>query len=176
MGSNQSTDRTPVPATPVRRLAVMLLLLLVLLGVVLVMTPAMVIQPFKPQTPRGVAISYAMKSWSPALTFLFSIVAILLVAWLWRGMRWWRKALLIPVVLVLFGFTWLARQNHFEWMFNPLHNSQYAAAANDRFLTPDDLVLSVTRNGEAVAYPVRIMAYHHIAQDVVGGIPITATY
>lgn len=164
------------PAGAKRRLAVLLLLLLVVIGIVLVLTPAMVIQPFKPQTARGVAVSYAIKSWSPAITFLFSIVAVLMLAWLWRGMRWWRKALLVVPVLVLFGFTWLARQNHFEWMFNPLKNSQYLAAANDKFLKPDDMVLSVVKNGEAVAYPVRLMAYHHIAQDVVGGVPITATY
>jgi hypothetical protein len=123
-----------------------------------------------------VAVSYSFKSWSPALTFLFSVIAVLLLAWLWRGMRWWRKALLILPILVLFGFTWLARQNHFEWMFNPLKNSQYAASADNKFLKPDDMVLAVTKNGEAAAYPVRLMAYHHIALDVVGGTPITATY
>ena len=31
-------------------------------------------------------------------------------------------------------------------------------------------------NGDAAAYPVRQMAYHHIVQDVVGGTPITTTY
>jgi hypothetical protein len=171
-----SEDQPVRPFRTKRRLAVLLILSLVIVAIVLVLTPVMVIMPFKPQTSRGVAISYAFKSWSPAVTFLFSVLAALLLAWLWRGMRWWRKALLIVPVLVLFGFTWLARQNHFEWMFNPLKNSQYIAATNDKFNKPDDLVLSVVKNGEAVAYPVRIMAYHHIAQDVVGGVPITATY
>lgn len=164
------------PPRAKRRLAVLLLLALLVTAIVLVMTPAMVIQPFKAQTQRGVAWSYVIKSWSPAVTFLFSVIAVLLMVWLWQGMRWWRRALLILPLLVLFGFTWLARQNHFEWMFNPLKNSQYAAIDNDKFLTPDDMVLAVTRNGESAAYPVRIMAYHHIAQDVVGGTPITATY
>jgi hypothetical protein len=27
-----------------------------------------------------------------------------------------------------------------------------------------------------VAYPVRLMAYHHLVQDVVGGTPLVATY
>jgi len=27
-----------------------------------------------------------------------------------------------------------------------------------------------------VAYPVRLMAYHHVVPDVVGGVPIVATY
>jgi len=37
-------------------------------------------------------------------------------------------------------------------------------------------VLAVNVNGDSVAFPVRQMAYHHIVQDVVGGMPITATY
>jgi len=36
--------------------------------------------------------------------------------------------------------------------------------------------MTVELNGEAVAYPVRQMAYHHVINDVVGGKPITATY
>ena len=31
-------------------------------------------------------------------------------------------------------------------------------------------------NGDARAYPIREMAYHHIVNDVVGGVPIAATY
>ncbi len=43
-------------------------------------------------------------------------------------------------------------------------------------LTDTDMVLAVEINGEAVAYPVRLMAYHHLVHDVVGGTPIVATY
>ena len=37
-------------------------------------------------------------------------------------------------------------------------------------------MLAVERNGEAAAYPVRQVAYHHIVQDVVGGVPVAVTY
>jgi uncharacterized protein DUF3179 len=30
--------------------------------------------------------------------------------------------------------------------------------------------------GDAVAWPVRQMAYHHIVQDEVGGVPVVSTY
>jgi hypothetical protein len=29
---------------------------------------------------------------------------------------------------------------------------------------------------EARAYPVRSLSYHHIVNDVIGGVPIAATY
>jgi hypothetical protein len=37
-------------------------------------------------------------------------------------------------------------------------------------------VLAVENHGEAVAYPIRLMAYHHVVHDRVGGTPIVATY
>ena len=80
--------------------------------------------------------------------------------------------LLIPV----FAATWMARQNHFEWMFNPLPNPAYAKVSEANFVADTDMVMAVETNGESVAYPVRQMAYHHVVQDVVGGKPITATY
>jgi hypothetical protein len=80
--------------------------------------------------------------------------------------------LLLPVL----GATWLARQNHFEWMFNPLPNPAYAKSADAAFVNDDDRVMAVMIGEEAVAYPVRIMAYHHVVGDTVGGTPIVATY
>ena len=44
------------------------------------------------------------------------------------------------------------------------------------FIDDKDMVMAVELNGDAVAYPVLQMAYHHIVNDVVGGRPITATY
>ena len=61
-------------------------------------------------------------------------------------------------------------------MFNPLANASYAKANDATFMTEPDMVLAVESNGEAVAYPIRFMAYHHVVQDVVGGTPIVATY
>jgi len=152
------------------------LLLLVVLSVALVLTPVWIIQPFKPQTERGVAWSYSLRSWSPLLTLAASMLAVALVVYLWRGARWWRKIALVVMLLPLLAVTWLARQNHFEWMFNPLPNAAYAKANAADQVADADMVLAVENNGEAVAYPVRLMAYHHVVQDVVGGKPIVATY
>jgi hypothetical protein len=61
-------------------------------------------------------------------------------------------------------------------MFNPLPNPAYARPAEVSFINDDDRVLSVTIGAESVAYPVRLMAYHHLVGDTVGGTPIVATY
>jgi TRAP-type uncharacterized transport system fused permease subunit len=142
-----------------------------------VMIPAFLILPFKSQTERALRMSYLLRSWSPMLTITTGLLALALVVWLWpRTLSWWRKALLVIALLLAIPPTWFARQNHFEWMFNPLRNSAYAKASEASFVGDSDMVLAVKIRNEAVAYPVRLMAYHHVVQDVVGGTPICATY
>ena len=159
-----------------RRLARLLLFLLVLAALVLVLTPAWFIQPFRPQTQTSLALSYALRRWSPVVTLLLAALAALLCLWLARGARWWRKVVLSAAFALICATAWLARQNHFEWMFRPLPAPAYARAGEANFVADADMVLAVRLNGEAVAYPVRQMAYHHVVADTVGGTPLVATY
>jgi MFS family permease len=159
------------------RAAWAVLLVIILVALVIVLTPVWIIQPFAAQSERGLKISYIMRSWSPILTPIILAVAVTLVVWLWRGSRrWWKKAFLVVVLIPVFAATWFARQNHFEWMFNPIVNAAYAKTSEAAFVADTDMVMAVENNGEAVAYPVRLMAYHHLVQDNVGGTPIIATY
>lgn len=159
-----------------RKLAWLLLFLLVIAVVVIVLTPIYLIMPFKPQTPRIMAVSYFMRNWSPLLTIAAALVIVTLTIRLWLGGRWWSRAILVILLLPVAGATWLAQQNHFEWMFNPLPNPAYARIAEASFVKDDERVMSITVNGESVAYPITLMAYHHVLGDTVGGTPIVATY
>jgi uncharacterized membrane protein YozB (DUF420 family) len=153
------------------------LLILTLAALAMVLTPAWLIQPFRPQSQTGLAVSYMLRRWSPLFTVLDLIIVLALIVWLWRkARRWWRKSLLVLLLGLTILATWFARQNHFEWMFNPLQAAAYARAGEVDFLTDNDMVLAIEVNGEAVAYPVRLMAYHHLVEDTVGGVPIVATY
>jgi hypothetical protein len=162
---------------PSRRILWWLLLGLLLLSFAMVFIPVWLIQPFKPQTPRGVALSHSLKTISPWVTFTALALALFIAGKLWRGpRRWLKRALLVVILIPMLAATWFAHQNHFEWMFHPLANASYTKANDAAFVGEDDLVLAVNINGEAAAYPVRLMAYHHLVQDVVGGTPIVATY
>ena len=163
-------------ASSTRRTSWLMLLASALLAFAIVFIPVWIIQPFKPQTARGVEVSYFLRRWSPWVTIIALTLGALLVVKLWRGSRWWKRALLVIILIPLLASTWFARQNHFEWMFNPLANAAYAKANDAGFVAAEDIVLAVKINGEAAAYPVRLMAYHHLVEDVVGGTPIVATY
>jgi len=153
-------------------------LLAIVLGVfAMTAIPVWLIQPFAPQTDRALQISYFLKNWSPLFTLAALLVSVALIIYIWRGSkRWFGKAfLLLPFAAVLVC-VWFARQNHFEWMFNPLNQTAFVGAGEADFVADDDMVMAVKINGEAVAYPIRQMGYHHVVQDVIGGTPITATY
>ena len=160
-----------------RRMLWLLLPVLLLLSVALVAIPVFLIMPFRPQTQRALEVSFLLRRWSPVATLVLLMATFALVIWQWgRARRWWRKVLLVVLLLLTFVPAWFARQNHFEWMFNPLRNSAYVKANDAGFVRDSDMVLAVKINNEAVAYPVRLMAYHHVVADVVGGTPICATY
>lgn len=160
-----------------RRAAWIALVATVFLALAVVAAPVWIVQPFKPQNANGLELSYALRRWSPLLTLVALFAALVLVIGLWRGARRrWRRVLLLIILLPIFPATWFARQNHFEWMFRPLPNAAYTKAADVSFINDTDMILAIENGGEAVAYPVRLMAYHHVVQDTVGGEPIVATY
>lgn len=49
-------------------------------------------------------------------------------------------------------------------------------AAEATWLQPSDEVLGVLVSGRARAYPVPMISYHHVVNDVIEGIPIAVTY
>jgi hypothetical protein len=57
-----------------------------------------------------------------------------------------------------------------------LTNPRHVPAANATWLTDDELVFGVTLNGESRAYPHRILDWHEMANDVVGGVPVALAY
>lgn len=122
-----------------------------------------------------VGIAYALYRWRWLLRVAFGalIVAGALPAF---GVPRWRKALPAVSLLVAAGIVYL---------------TNFVMAADQMFLAPDvvsmqpvagnrveprRLVVGVALNGEARAYPLQFIGYHHQLQDSVGGVPVLVTY
>ena len=58
----------------------------------------------------------------------------------------------------------------------PLENPPHVAPDEASYLLPQDRVFGVSINGENRAYPLRIMNAHELANDVLGGEPISLVY
>jgi hypothetical protein len=60
--------------------------------------------------------------------------------------------------------------------FESADQPDFVEAVAATWLTPQDVVLGVVQGGEAVAFPVDQMSYHHIANTTIGGLPYLVTY
>ena len=155
----------------------LLLLLTVAAAVAFVAVPGLLIQPFRPQTERGLAAGYYVRGLAPWATVALAAAALLLVARMWRASRRrWARVLTVLLLLPAGATVWASRQNVYEVMFKPLASPAYARPGEVDYISDEDMVLAVGRGGERAAYPVRLMAYHHLVADTVGGVPIVATY
>ena len=93
-----------------RGVAWAVLLTVITAALVIVIAPVWIVQPFKAETERGLAISYTMRRWSPILTIVALAFSITLIVWLWRRTRrWFIKAMLVIVMLPLIPAAWLVR-------------------------------------------------------------------
>ncbi|WP_419902754.1 DUF3179 domain-containing protein [Kiloniella sp.] len=57
-----------------------------------------------------------------------------------------------------------------------LDNPTLISAEDAEYLKNDDLVFGVSINGDARAYPLRIMNWHEMFNDVIGGVPVALAY
>ena len=57
-----------------------------------------------------------------------------------------------------------------------LDNPAMIAASAASYLNPDDPVFGVEINGDDRAYPLRIVNWHEMVNDVVGGVPVSLAY
>ena len=137
--------------------------------------PLYVIRPFVPEDPNALAYALSLRSLAPWITLL--CVAILILLWVstWRRTgRLGRAALILSTTLAVLSLV-AAHVNIFERMFHPNPSPSFAPASQAA-ADPGDMVLAVSINGEARAYPIRYLGYHHIINDTVGGRPIAITY
>ena len=138
--------------------------------------PLYVIRPFRAQGARELAAALTVSRYCGLATALSAIVALAALALYWRGQtaRWRRIAAATCAGLVC-ALAVLARVNVFELIFHPIAHASFTAAAQSK-LDSRDKVIAVVVNGEARAYPIRAMGYHHIVNDEVGKVAIVATY
>jgi hypothetical protein len=90
--------------------------------------------------------------------------------------RVWKKILLSVLVLFylfifyMFNFKFLA-----DKMFYQPKNKLLAPVVENKVDT-NGLVIAAVINGQAKAYPIEIIGYHHQVQDTIGGEPVIVTY
>jgi len=154
----------------------LILLACLALSLACVLYPIYVIRPFRAQGARELAAALVVSRYRGMVTVIAAIAALAALAAYWpsQPVRW-RRILAAAVAGLVCVFAVLARINVFELMFHPIDHASFAAAAKSK-LDGGEKVIAVVVNGQARAYPIRGMAYHHIINDEVGKTAIVATY
>ncbi len=170
---------TGIESSSARKTGVRILLGLVMCVVVsfLVLAyPLYVIRPFRYQGPRELSLALAVLGVRPWVEISFVLAAAVLAFFSWKqAQNMWRKVVASVCAVLLIAFAGLSRVNVYELMFHPLDRTSFSSASKSK-LGDGEEVIAVRLNRSARAYPIRIMSYHHIVNDVVGGIPLVATY
>ena len=112
----------------------------------------------------------------PFVVVLCTLVSATAMVWYWRReTRLPRRVMAGACVAIVAGVALLSRVNIYEVMFHPFGRPSFSKGAEAK-LDGDEKVIAVSIGREARAYPIRIISYHHIVNDVVDGVPIVATY
>ena len=124
------------------------------------------------QKMNSIGLAYFLHQWRWVFRALF---IILLLIGLFKA-NWKRKwTLAIPILIVgaaIYMANFIMPADHM--FYKPQKILMVNAAANK--VDTNRLVIGVVNNGEAKAYPIRFLGYHHQVQDTVGGKPLIITY
>ena len=139
--------------------------------------PAWHIQPFRPQSGDGMAWSYALRSRGPLLTAVGVVAAAALVGLGWRATS---RGLSASASSPCWPWRWFRRGSRARTTSSGCSRrwwaAQYAAVADAGFLADAEMVMGVQVGDDAVAFPVRQLAYHHVVNTEVADEPVVATY
>ena len=144
-------------------------------AIALFFVPAFIIRPFRHQAPRALFVAMALRQRAPLGTLIAALVCLVFTFALWKTASRWRRSILVLTLLVVTFSAVMARLNYFEWMFHPIAGPQFLAQSGSK-LDAKEMIMAVRLGADARAYPISQMAYHHVLNDVVNGVPIAVTY
>ncbi|MCF0073501.1 DUF3179 domain-containing protein [Dyadobacter sp. CY261] len=125
------------------------------------------------QRMNSIDVAYLLHTWRWPLRILFWAMILAGSLSVFSGKLKWLPAIFL---LLAAGITYATNyEMAADTMFyQPSQVIQHDAATNK--VDMDRLVIGVEANGEAKAYPIQYIGYHHQVRDMLGGKPIMVTY
>ena len=116
--------------------------------------------------------------WSNIL--FFRIVLGVAIAWMFTQIPAEARMGVVPgavVILALWGFIYWLFNRYWvgRFKFLPITQKRFEGAATNK-VGMKEQILGIRHNGQAKAFPVNMLYYHHQISDEVGGHPIWPTY
>ncbi len=126
------------------------------------------------QRMNSIDLAYFLHKWRWILRLLFGLMLITgLLRAKWH--RKWKWGLALPL-LILIAVIYMANfKMAADAMFKQPHGVTMADSTNNK-IDKNRLIIGITINGEAKAYPIQLIGYHHHIIDTVGGKRLLVTY
>ena len=138
--------------------------------------PLYVIRPFRYQGPRELRLALDLIQARPLVQGFSVALALAALAWCWQVQQHRRRRIwALTAALFVCLFAALSWVNPEELIFQPIARPEFASVKESK-VDNDDEVIAIKIGDAARAYPVRSIAYHHVVNDVLGQVPIVATY
>jgi hypothetical protein len=124
------------------------------------------------QRMPSIEMAYFLYKWRWVFRGIFGIF---IVTGFWQAFKiskWWSVPFVVAgvAVMYLFNFEMAA-----DKMFEQPKKLVMANTQNNK-IKDDKIVIAIAHNGEARAYPIQLIAYHHQVLDTITGKPIMVTY
>lgn len=124
------------------------------------------------QEMNSIDAAYFLNKWRWVFRGLF---VVMILVGLFKS-SWKRKWLLIIPIGIVAAVIFMANfKMAADHMFYQPEKLLLVSAAENK-VDSQRLVLGISNNGEAKAYPIRFLGYHHQVQDTIGGKPVIVTY
>lgn len=125
------------------------------------------------QRMNSIDVAYFLYSYRWIFRTLFAAMILTGSLSAFRTRNWWIPLVsLVPVGVIVYLFNFRMTADH---MFLQPKTLTFLSRTENT-LTDSTLVVAVSYNMEAKAYPIRYIQYHHQVSDTVGGKPVMVTY
>src|ERR1017187_972331 len=112
-------------------------------------------------------------SWIRILALVLIVFPLLSI---FKNGKIWKK-IVLSLILIFYAVIFYFFNYRFEAdkMFYQPRQKLFVSASNDT-TNKNKLIIGVAINGEAKAYPIQIIGYHHQVMDTIGNTPVMVTY
>ncbi len=127
------------------------------------------------QRMRSIELAYLLYTWRWVGRALFGAMIVAGLRSAWRSVgraKWLVPPALLAVAGIVYAFNFQMAADHMFLQPNTL--TMLPASANK--VAGDRLVVGIELNGEARAYPLQYIGYHHQVRDTIAGEPILVSY
>lgn len=124
------------------------------------------------QRMNSIEVAYFLYQWRWVFRVLFGGMLVTgLLKSTWKR-KWWPLVPMVILAVVIYMVNFKMAADHM--FYQPGKVLMANAAANK--VDTNRLVIGIVNKGEAKAYPIRFLGYHHQVQDTIGGEPVIVTY